>query len=342
MGVVGAAVVTKKTLFYVSSKTIIPAGLLAITLGMTGGQWDSWLHVKHGHELLAIPHIIIIGGLMLFTFSGFLAFLILLFGRNALSEIERRGMWLALFGGGMIPFALAFDEAWHRFIGLDQTAWSAPHMILFMGVAAVLIGLALFTHVKSKILPMLFFATVFLLGLFSLGDFDQPHMQEVVRSMRPGFTYPIAVTFIFTLAFMLTAVVTKRVGIATTAALLAWALHITTASVIGEIGGFMHTVTPFPIMLPALIFDICLFRSAKTTQDVRLEFRDYLLITLITASACYFLTVSWSALFTEKEVPQQLSGNLSDWVRWYVWFIPGIALAITWLGDLFSQWAKLK
>lgn len=326
-------------------------GLLGAILDISGGQWDAWLHVKQGHELFAIPHLIIIAGLVFFALAGFCAFLTLLKNSKELQPTQKRGLWLAMLGGAVVFPALAFDEGWHRFIGLDQTFWSAPHAILFAALAAVLLGLALFTH-KNRVLPTLFFATMILLGLFSLGDFDQPHMQDVMQRLRPGFTYPLAVTGIFTFAFLLTMSVTRRIGhgYITAAALLAWGFFMGTGVLVGTIGGFMHAILPFPIVIPALVLELCLFlfdvnfllAVSKDPAQLSIKPKNMFAFAFFTATACYIAVIAWSALYTQTDTPQQLSGNLRDWIGWYFAAVPLMALASAWIVNKFAQWAQIN
>ena len=138
------------------SKCMILVGIFAIALGLVGGQWDSWLHAKQGHTLFAAPHLIIICSLVMFFLCGVLAFIILKKNKG-LSISERKGLWFVLVGGIIIPPALIVDEAWHKFLGIDMTAWSLPHAIMFASVALVLIGLTIFS--RRNVLTVVFLST---------------------------------------------------------------------------------------------------------------------------------------------------------------------------------------
>lgn len=316
-------------------KIIVPLGLFAIILGILGGEWDAWFHVKHEHELLSAPHLVVIVGLMTFSAMGVLGLAMLKWG-NDLSLREKRAMLLVAIGGLATPLALSFDELWHRFMGLDQTAWSAPHAIMFAAIAAILIGLAIFTA-KHKDSPfsMLFFATVILLGLFSFADFDQPHMSWV-KDIRPGFTYPITAAGISTFTLLLMVLLLKKPGAATIAASLAWGTHFIIGYSIGAIGGFSHTLPSFPIMIPALALDIALILSKNT--NFRHDFKSLLALSFFAATVTYWSAIAWSALYTFSQAPQQISGNIQDWFIWYLAFIPAASLFIACLAQRFARW----
>ncbi len=324
---------TNKNLIRIAGKLIVPLGLLAILLSVVGAEWDAWFHVKYEHTLLSAPHLVVIAGLIAFTICGMLAFFILLEDK-ALLRGEKRAMWLVAAGGLITPLTLAFDELWHRMIGLDMTTWSAPHAIMFAAVASVLIGLAVFS-LKSRTLPTLFFATVILLGLFSLADFDMPQMSWL-KDIRPGFAYPLAATGISTFLFLTMTLVVKKVGTATLAATLAWSTHFAIGYSVDAIGGFTHTLPPFPIIIPALALDMALILSKNT--NFRRGFKTLIPLSFFIATITYWSAIAWSVLYASAQAPQQISGNAQDWFLWYLAFIPAASLLLAWLAQRFANW----
>lgn len=333
-----------------TQKIIVLVGLLAIVLGMTGGQWDSWHHVKHDHVVFALPHLIIIGGLGLFTLSGILAVFILARGRLVLSAGEKKGLWFVVSGGLTLPMALVLDELSHALWGLDQTAWSAPHALMFLSVASVLFGLAVFTLHKSRlgrsvgflrgVLPVLYFATMLLLGLFSLGDFDQPHM-KFVADIRPGFAYVITATGIAVFTLVLMAAMVGRVGAVTAAALLAWGFHAGVGYIVGEIGGFFHTLPPYPLIVPAAALDAYLLVASGLSKQPKFNLTPQMLIaaSLIATGVCYWTIIGWASIYTRSKLPQQISGGPLDWTVWFIVFVSIFPILSALITKHLSSWA---
>ncbi|MFY9457729.1 MAG: hypothetical protein WAP23_02260, partial [Candidatus Spechtbacterales bacterium] len=215
-----------------AEKTIIPVGIIAALLYAVGGPWDQMIHVRQGHTLLATPHLIIGGGLFLYIFSGILAFRI--WHGASLAPGERNILKLIMLGAAVLPFGLVIDELWHRIFGVDMTAWSPPHVIIFLGIISALLGLALLEANRARqmrgrfswsyIRLVFFLASIFFVALFFFIDFDVPTMAYVTQT-RPEFSYVGALTGVITFLLLLTLAVTKRPGTATLVTLIAWGYY---------------------------------------------------------------------------------------------------------------------
>lgn len=325
-------------------KTMIISALFAITLGIIGAQWDSWSHVKQGHVLLATPHLVVIFGLGLFVLASVLSFCLMRkIGKN-LPAGKKRSLVFAI-GGVLIPPALMLDEAWHAFFGLDQTTWSPPHALLFMGIACILLGLGFYCASPNKlrdsiwpskcdVLPMLFFGTVLLLGIMSLGDFDHPQTAWIAGT-RPGAIYPITVTGMNVLVFLMITLALRRVWASTIVAIFAWSFHAATAFLIATVGGFWHTALPFPIVVPALIIDMWLL---FLLQNPRLKISPHRLFcgALIATILSYWSVVAWALFYTK--LPQQIPNHLNSIIISGALFVILMSIGITFIAGFTAKY----
>lgn len=331
-----------------AQKTIMPAGLLGALLYAIGGPWDQLIHVQRGHTLLATPHLVIAGGLCLYIFSGVLAFFILRGG--FLPQRERNSLKIMALGAVMLPIGWVFDELWHRIFGMDMTAWSPPHIVIFFGMVSVLLGLAFFEANRARqrrssgvswfnIRLIFFFASIFFVALFFFIDFDVPGMAQLITSTRPEFSYPVALTGVIVFLSFLAASTARRAGAATIAALLAWGYYTGIGALLGVIdfeGNGPHGILPpFPIVIPALFFDFLLFVLLWAKRSFP-SFSQMIGVAILVAAFCFFSIAIWAKLYTH--LPQQLPENSMRWVAWVI-FVPPIGFSAALAATLLSRWA---
>lgn len=107
--------------------------LLALLLKMFGAGWDMSWHFRWLRDDLAPPHLINSAGSML-------AVALVAFHSYTGYGVDRRSLWLMQVGTGIFLVAIPTDVVNHRINGLDITAWSATHALLYLGTAVMLTG----------------------------------------------------------------------------------------------------------------------------------------------------------------------------------------------------------
>lgn len=107
--------------------------LIALLFKMLGSSWDMSWHFKWLRDDLAPPHLvntvgtgIVIVLVAIHTFTGF--------------AVDKRSLRLMQWGTAIFLVAAPLDVINHRINGLDLTAWSASHFMLFLGTALMIAG----------------------------------------------------------------------------------------------------------------------------------------------------------------------------------------------------------
>ncbi|GAA1995066.1 hypothetical protein JL107_08155 [Nakamurella flavida] len=107
--------------------------LLALLFKLLGSSWDVSWHFKWLRDDLAAAHIlntvgtgIAIGLVLAHTFTGYGA--------------DRRSLRIMQIGTGIFVVAGPIDVINHRVNGLDLTAWSPSHLLLYIGTAIMIAG----------------------------------------------------------------------------------------------------------------------------------------------------------------------------------------------------------
>ena len=107
--------------------------LLALAFKLLGSSWDVSWHFKWLRDDLAAAHVlntvgtgIAIGLVLSHTFTGYGA--------------DRRSLRIMQIGTGIFVLAGPIDVINHRVNGLDLTAWSPSHLLLYGGTAVMIAG----------------------------------------------------------------------------------------------------------------------------------------------------------------------------------------------------------
>jgi hypothetical protein len=109
--------------------------LVAFTLKMLGSSWDMSWHFKWLRDDLAPPH-------LLNTAGTVLAVALVVFQARTGIGVDRRAKRLMIAGTTIFLAAIPIDVLNHRINGLDITAWSASHALLYTGTALMILGVA--------------------------------------------------------------------------------------------------------------------------------------------------------------------------------------------------------
>jgi len=107
--------------------------LIALLFKVLGSSWDMSWHFKWQRDDLAPPHlintvgtVIVIALVTIHTFTGY--------------GCDRRSLRLMQLGTVVFLVAGPLDVINHRINGLDLTAWSPSHFLLFLGTALMIAG----------------------------------------------------------------------------------------------------------------------------------------------------------------------------------------------------------
>ncbi|NUR74319.1 MAG: hypothetical protein HOU81_26210 [Hamadaea sp.] len=109
--------------------------LVAFILKMLGSTWDMSWHFKWLRDDLAPPH-------LLNTVGTVLAVALAIFQVRTGVGVDKRARNLIVAGTGLFLLAIPIDVLNHRINGLDITAWSPSHALLYIGTALMILGVA--------------------------------------------------------------------------------------------------------------------------------------------------------------------------------------------------------
>lgn len=109
--------------------------LVAFVLKMLGSSWDMSWHFKWLRDTAAPPHV-------LNTIGTVIVVALVIFQVRFSVGVDTWAKRLMIFGTGMFLVAIPVDVINHEINGLDITAWSASHAMLYIGTAFMLLGCA--------------------------------------------------------------------------------------------------------------------------------------------------------------------------------------------------------
>lgn len=109
------------------------AWVVALVLKLLGSSWDMSWHFRWLRDDLAPPHLLnTVGTVMVCA-------LVLIHTYTGLA-CDRRSLTLMQVGTFLFLIAAPLDVVNHKIAGLDLTAWSPTHMLLFIGTAVMVLG----------------------------------------------------------------------------------------------------------------------------------------------------------------------------------------------------------
>lgn len=109
--------------------------LVAFALKMLGSSWDMSWHFKWLRDTAAPPHI-------LNTIGTVIVVALVIYQARFNVGVDTWAKRLMVFGTGMFLVAIPVDVINHEINGLDITAWSPSHALLYLGTAFMLLGCA--------------------------------------------------------------------------------------------------------------------------------------------------------------------------------------------------------
>jgi hypothetical protein len=109
--------------------------LVAFAMKMLGSTWDMSWHFKWLRDDFAPPHLVN-------TVGTALAVALVVFQVRTGVGLDRRAKRLMVTGTAIFLAAIPIDVLNHRINGLDITAWSFSHALLYLGTALMILGVA--------------------------------------------------------------------------------------------------------------------------------------------------------------------------------------------------------
>lgn len=113
--------------------TVYRLWLVAFALKMLGSTWDMSWHFMWLRDTAAPPHI-------LNTLGTVLVVALVIFQAWHSVGVDTWAKRLMVFGTGVFLIAIPIDIINHELNGLDITAWSSSHGLLYLGTAFMLLG----------------------------------------------------------------------------------------------------------------------------------------------------------------------------------------------------------
>jgi len=107
--------------------------LIAFALKMIGSTWDMSWHFRWLRDTAAPPH-------LLNTLGTVIAVALVLFQARHNVGVDAWAKRLMIVGAGIFLVAIPIDILNHEINGLDITAWSPSHALLYLGTALMLLG----------------------------------------------------------------------------------------------------------------------------------------------------------------------------------------------------------
>jgi len=123
---------------------------------IVGAFWDEIWHRQYGtpfgEDFFWRPHLLIYFGILVasgLAFAGL--YIITCRGHGTLQQRFRANPVIGqlILVGGLLMCVLPADPIWHRIYGEDLTAWSVPHVLLFVSFGAILL-LATAIHMTAQ------------------------------------------------------------------------------------------------------------------------------------------------------------------------------------------------
>lgn len=264
---------------------------------MIGVYWDISWHMSIGRDTFWTPAHLLIqgGGLIAGISSGYVALKTTFKGTpderaasvNFWGFRAPLGAWLAVWGCGAMLTSAPFDNWWHNAYGLDVRIISPPHVLLAIGIFAIVVAALLLTlaqqnragdATRSRLAWVLAGTGGLLIMNFAI--FLTEYSER--RMMHSALFYEVtAIAFPFALATMARAI--KLRWAATSAAAcftalmlaLMWLLQLLPATPkLGPIYQHItHMVTlsfPLLVIVPAFFYDLVLHRLDGKLGDLAL------------------------------------------------------------------------
>lgn len=272
------------------------AGVAAMCV-MVGVYWDISWHMSIGRDTFWTPaHLLIqAGGLIAGLSSGWVALKTTFRG----TEAERSaavsfwgfraplGAWICIWGCAAMLTSAPFDNWWHNAYGLDVKIVSPPHVVLALGIFAIVVGALLLTlaqqnradeRARRPLAIALALTGGFLIMNFALFLTEFSEKQSMHSA---PFYHVTALAFPFALTALARAIRLRWPATAAAGAymavmlLLMWIIQLFPAT--PKLGPIYQPIThmvalsfPLWIVVPALFMDLVLRRVGERSNTMTL------------------------------------------------------------------------
>lgn len=312
------------------------AMLFAATSVIVGVNWDISWHISIGRDTFwSPPHMAIyLGGVLAGLSSGFVVLRTTFAGTEAERAESVRvwgfrgplGAWAAIWGAFAMIVSAPFDDWWHNAYGLDVEIISPPHVVLGLGITAVVYAAVLLLVSRQnrapegdRLFPRLYLYVCGVMVLH-LATFFQEYTNP--NQMHGGFFYMVSCA-VFPLLLVGLSRASRLPWAATKIAAIYMVLDLALDYVFQlvpaapKLAPIYHRVdhlvpSGFPLLLviPALAIDLCMRRFSvvggqlsaadrQPTTDNRQPHNDTLTAAVIAVAffAVYFATHWLLAIF---------------------------------------------
>ncbi|MBC8100422.1 MAG: hypothetical protein H7Y11_13340, partial [Armatimonadetes bacterium] len=274
----------------VVKQVVVILVIASSVLMFVGSFWDEVWHrtygIPFGEDFFWRPHIMIyisIGLMAAFALGGMA---LIMRGRGDLRRRFRAdpSTGLLALGAVFIMFVVPLDPLWHEVYGVDLTAWSLPHIMLFGGyslvtLSAIALQLSLVPKVGWRGLGNFSLAdglmVLLAVGAFTMmlqlttAEWEGRAINAPINGpflLRPLWLYPVVITMLASFVGALLINATHRVGLVTLTALLALALRMTTITV--------FNTEPLNMTINATLIAVPIFIALDVWYFVRLRSAD--------------------------------------------------------------------
>lgn len=335
------------------------AGALAASGGLMfglGGLWDEIWHRRYGgfgDDFFWPPHFLIYSSFAIIAFFASAGLVwVVSRGRGNLRERFRQEPLIGLLALSSLYLTLnaPVDELWHRIYGVDITAWSLPHISVFLGMTLALlvaIPLALSSLPQQawrglkglrwqEWLALLLLSSV--LSTFSqIGTSEWEGLKSIPSTpvdvanafwQRPEWLYPVILINLSLFCGTLAVRTLRRVGVATLVGVLMVSLRFVT---LYSFGGFAEGMTLFTslALLPGLLLvDLWHWFQLRHNSEPRWTVLGALSIALI------YLAVLLPLINAFLVYPRVNASTLPGMIGWGL----VMAFAAGWAGRGLGNW----
>jgi hypothetical protein len=329
-------------------KWLVDVGIGANALLIVGVLWDALYHQEEGHYLLAPPHLLTIAMVLglLFYSEAVLAIRYPYTAKEALA-LFFRGRWISLVRhvkidkgarpllfvlGGSLLMVVGFgvDELWHLAFGLDQTAWSPPHIVIWSGWLIELAGLVRLTN-KGALWPIelyqrqticmqdvrlvLLGASVLMISFNLFIEYQIPGAVALTK-VRPDWFYPVSATLTIGVLIYSFAHSIPRPFLSY-GSLAGWIFFAGIGVLVQELAGIFFLTLPLPLFIPAMIME----NFPSVLRRLRLPRGMAMSLGILTVySVIFWGIIAWSRWVAQ--IPEQIPGPFTLWVFWYLASVP--------------------
>jgi hypothetical protein len=292
---------------------LIAGSAVLLLFGLTWDEaWHRTYGVPLGEDFFWRPHILMYVSFALFAVFAFGGLLAINRNPGTFRQKFRAEPLLGLLvlASGFTLVSLPMDPVWHSLYGVDLTAWSLPHLIMFGSTSVIfLIGAALQISVIPKtdwrfrigsrdliavfMLSQAMLITLILLVVEWDGTIVEVGDMAPAFYARPQWLFPGLIVAAMTFYGLLTLRLFRRVGIATLCGVLALITRLIMIQVLGADSLDMTARPQIMGLIPLIVLDIAYFVRIKSADHPLTARIAALAASLIGLAGVLFVIAQW-------------------------------------------------